>query len=256
MKKTLVYYNFVSNNKTLTELHFSLLREYAYIFDEVRFCISIDDTEDKDTIQSIEEKILDIFSVRSIPVIFYVIKNDKTLCEAPFFYNEITKKLNEYELVFYAHGKGMQTGNNEESIRHWITSMYYYCLNFMDEVEEKLVKKSAYYSYGHFLFNKFSHFFNEAHFRNVYCGTFCWINAKKLCDYMEDQSILLPKPSDRYFSENFLSLITPDGFSSHDNKMIEDSDVAMDLYRNNFEVINNLYPNDKDYLNFFKKINK
>ena len=82
-------------------------------------------------------------------------KNDKLFCEANFFYEEVAKKMNEYDLVFYAHGKGMQTGKDEESIKHWICSMYYYCLNFMEEVEQKLSYDTKYYSYGHFLFEQF-----------------------------------------------------------------------------------------------------
>lgn len=255
MKKTLVYYNFVSKNKNLSNFHYSLLREYAYIFDELKFCISIDDIDDKESILEIEKEILDIFGINSIKITFYVIKNDKLFCEANFFYEEVAKKMNEYDLVFYAHGKGMQTGKDEESIKHWICSMYYYCLNFMEEVEQKLSYNTKYYSYGHFLFDQFNHYYNESYFKNVYCGTFFWMNAKKIHNYMIDYRISIPKPTDRYFSENFLSLILTDGFSSHNNKAIKDSDVAMDLYRNNYNIIKYLYPNNEDYLNLFNRMN-
>lgn len=256
MKKTLIYYHFVSKDKKLDKLHFLLLEHYAHVFDEVKFCISIDDTEDSETIKDIEEKILHIFSKKNVNITFYVYKNNRLFCEAEFFYNELASKITEYELIFYAHGKGMQTGKDRESMQHWIVSMYYYCLEYVEEMEQKLTEDNINTSFGHFLFSQYNHFYNESHFQKAYCGTYFWLNTKKLYDYLVDQNITIPKPYDRYYSENFLSMLTCDGYCSHDNKTIRNTDLCMDLYENNLEVINMLYPNDTDYLTFYNKIIK
>ena len=63
MKKKLIFHFYIPDDwdtHPIINLHFKLLRHYANFFDEVKFILAIDNTEDIDTILKIENGLIDI----------------------------------------------------------------------------------------------------------------------------------------------------------------------------------------------------
>jgi hypothetical protein len=253
MRKTLVYFHYVTDSH-LTNLHFKVLKYYANVFDEVKFCISIDDINDTSKIKDIQLRVLDIFSQKPIKITFYVYKNDIRFCEALFFYNELSSKLNEYDLVYYAHGKGTQTGKDEQSIIHWFLSMYYYTLNDIQLIENEIGDNGKSMTFSNYLlYNTKDNFQTESVFSTCYCGTYIWFNGKKIHNYITRNCINIPLPVDRYYSENFIGNITDEGYSTN-NTILTDNDMCFQLYHDCYGVLKNIRKNNKGYIKFYKKI--
>ena len=261
MKKTLLYYFYIDKNDYYyTDIHLSCLRYYSDIFDEVKICLSIDDINDFSTIKNYQEKFLCIFNKTKKDITFIIQENTFYLGESLFFYNELVKKLNEYELVFYCHGKRDGTlkliiDSKEELFKLtslWIVGCYYLSLNFMEEVKNTIEQDSkSDVFYGSYLMNINNLGFEETVFSDNYCGTFFWINCKKLYSTIKTYNLEIPEVASRYYSEQFPSYILKSGKTSHDSIILDSINIYNEVERCTKESCGNEY---NDFLEFYNRI--
>lgn len=239
-QKRMIYHFYVSNEwdtSITNKIHFACLKKYAHIFNEVIICLSIDNIEDKETIKNVELFFLDLGLSPNIT--FKIIENSY-LRDAETFYNEIVLKLGDYDgLTFFAHNKGttnLKTMAIDE-VSKWITSLYYFSLEYVDEMAY-LLTDGREMSYGPLLvavdYNELPEIFDDGTSKydfidraNVllgknkyfYMGTFFWLNTLTINDYIKKNNIEIPQLSDRWYAENFCANIYPLGFAfSHNGK--------------------------------------
>ena len=131
MKKLLfIHWNIIRDNGNYIvlpcqDLHFSLLKRYGSLFDEVLVILHIDNIHD---IVSIHSCKVDFDKIFKNKVHFKVEKNtpncDNTTFEK-YFLPIVNKVPNEYSVVYYIHNKGI-THDFTVSMKLWIASLYYY----------------------------------------------------------------------------------------------------------------------------------
>jgi hypothetical protein len=201
MKKQLFYNFYVTRenfNGEVNNIHYKCLEYYKHVFDEVFINITLDEIDDVELIKMSKEKFLNIFDTCK-KITFTVNKNDTTLCESVFFWEEILNKLNTLDLVFFAHNKGLTNLNNEsydrESILHWIIALYYGSLHEYDNAI-KLLTFDTFLFCGSCLTSRADKF-------RFYSGTFFWLNAKRIYEHIHDYNIEVPKLCSRHSTENF-----------------------------------------------------
>ena len=254
VNKKLIFYFYLTEenvNNEIYTLHYKCLEIYAHLFDEMLFVLSLDDINNKQLIQMWETKLLALHTKGSIT--FDIIKNNK-YCESYAFKKYVVDKLKVNDLVFFGHGKGITniTKYNPELIKKWIVGMYYYNLNFIEEVEDSLIKRK-FLSYGAFLSKNKKDWANKYHW--FYIGTFFWLNSKKIYDYIKNNNIEMPLFCDRFYDEEFLGNIYdtwPERTAtSHDSVFLCD---AVDFYNYIDIYLDDLYPDREDFEYFFKKI--
>lgn len=256
LKKKLVFYLYYADSKNSEEFynfHFSCLKKYCHIFDEAVFVISVDDVSDYHLIREAEDKILDIFKGTSVS--FDIHKNDK-MHEVYAFEKYVINTKDKDGLVFFGHSKGFSNIKkfDKEYIYKWIAGMYYFNLNFMDEVENLLLETKS-ISYGSFLMHDELNETNK--YRWFYIGTFFWINLGKLENYIRQNNIELPLICDRAYAEEFLGNIYPfeqlPYAASHLNRALIN---ARDFYHYINEYISMMYYEDelKEFYEFFDAI--
>lgn len=132
--KRMVYSFYVTNTVGgifLNEIHFEMLKKYINIFNEVIFCIIIDDITDISKIKEIEKRVM---SFRNGDIQFKIYENSNYR-ETEVFYNEIFLKMDELNgLTFYAHSKGQGVMNDMEETIFFIIAAYYFSLENIDNV--------------------------------------------------------------------------------------------------------------------------
>lgn len=254
MTKKLIYSFFVSRNTfslKINDIHFRCLHEFRESFDCVDVTFIIDEEDDIELAYTAELHFLNIFYGKNIS--FSIIQNNE-FRESRVFYDKIATKLNENELVFFAHNKGVSNVEKYDTrqIYSWVCGMYYYSLNFMEEVVTKLVEKK-FFSFGSFLtknhepekFNKYGWY---------YIGTFFWINCVKLRNYMNIHGIQVPEMGDRFYDEEFLGNII-DTFPSfmagcHDDLFLQN---CYNYYEHATDYIGLIYDTKADGFDEFYK---
>lgn len=209
MNKKLIFSFYISRdtyNLEINEIHFKCLEKYANVFDRADITFIMKDRADTELLLDAEIRFSRMFLGRDIQ--FSVIDNDE-FRESRVFYDKIASKLSENDIVFFGHNKGVSNVSKYDTkqIYSWVCGMYYYNLNFIEEVEQKLVN-SKFFSYGTFLTQ------NEepekyTKYGWYYIGTFFWINCQKLWQYMLNEEIAVPALSDRFYDEEFLGNIIP-----------------------------------------------
>ena len=201
----LVYHLYVPNGEfgSFMDVHWNCLRYYSHLFTESIFVLCMENPEDFDRIKSIEKHIIGLGFNN---VIFKVIKNSQYR-EGLTLKNEVVDKMNDIDgLTFFAHSKGDSNlmSDNSDNLGYWISSMYYYNLEFLDIVKYKLIE-------GFYLASGFLVFVNKNILNNKfgYCfsGSFFWMNTQRLYDYIKlygngDTDYL--KIFDRVYAENFI----------------------------------------------------
>lgn len=253
--KRLVFAFYLTNDNLdceVNRLHFACLSHYCSIFDEIAVTFIKDKDLKEDILHEAERRFINIHKWSSIS--FNVVENSP-LRESLVFKKEIVDKLSENKLVFFAHNKGVTNVSkyDKDVIYTWVAGMYFYSLNFIDEVIDTLLNKK-YFSYGSFLTKN-----NEGEHCNkygwYYIGTFFWMNCGKINTYINNVQIKLPSLSDRFYDEEFLGNIYPTWpfifTASHENKYIID---AKDYYHNAKEYLNTIYQNTDDFNEFYKNI--
>lgn len=233
-------------------IHFKCLSHYTKLFDEVKIVIAVDD-ENRHLVNDVKKKFIDC--IKSETLTFKVVKNDY-YCEGGTFKTEIVDKLDSYDgLVFFGHNKGvtcMSTKGdfNEDSLALWITAMYFYNLEFSDDVEKKLLVDAVRTIYGVFLM-KGEWFKNASHC--FFSGTFYWLNPGRVKKW----SLKLPEIYDREYAEWFPGEVFGEEITYYLGSRCEYILCPEDLYRNarNAEYV--IGKNDDDrarFKEFFKLI--
>lgn len=153
IKKKLVFYLYGSDKMPeIYNLHFLCINLFQNIFDEFQFVISVDNNNQQ-TFEKYKSILQSCIEYRKAEYI--MIKNDPVSREYnPFktFVIEQIPKLRDTWL-FYAHGKGMSDDWADTNIvRRWIMAMYYFNLNYIDDVENKF--HNGYDAYGTMLIRK------------------------------------------------------------------------------------------------------
>ena len=137
MKHRMIYHVYIPNTCDFPEiykLHFACIKEYASIFDDTIFVLSIDDIDNRKLIRKYQDIILDANFKGNLT--FAIEQNDKNLREAKTFKKYIVDDIIPYEgLTFFAHSKGL-TNKYTDNLKDWIAAMYFGCLGDVNLVDK------------------------------------------------------------------------------------------------------------------------
>ena len=174
LPKKLVYHFYANKNtinSELNKIHLNSLKIYSKIFDSASVTICVDNIKDKNFINDIMRRVNNVLDIKEID---YHIKENTPLYEAKTFYEEVMCKLNENDLIFFAHNKGTTTCY---SSKFWIETMYFLCLNFEESLISLFINSQFMCFLGAFIEfddnNTLSHL-------SAFPGTFFWVNCKNL----------------------------------------------------------------------------
>ena len=254
LNRKLVFSFYINENykDKINDIHFASLEYFKDSFDVVNINFVLDDEYPEDFLLDAESRFCKIFCGKEIT--FKMYKNTQ-LRESLVFYDRVAKNLKDEGIVFFAHNKG--TTNvakyNRDEIYTWVVAMYYYSLNFKEEIMQQLYSQK-YYSYGPFLTKN-----EEAEKPNkygwYYIGTFFWVNCKKLYQYMQNENIPLPEIGDRFYAEEFLGNIIQTWprvmAGSHETRYLTN---CYDYYNNARYYLYNLHETGVDGFDDFYKM--
>jgi hypothetical protein len=270
MEKTLVYHLYVNcndiNQKKSYKIHKECLKIFKHVFDNAIFVITVNDLKNNAAISNAVKWITDIEFDKEFDI---KIEHNDSLCESKTFNDYVLKNNNLNGMVFFAHNKGsnnFESDNpiiNKYSVFMWICGLYYYNLNFIEEVNGALCGKQFYPEcmYGAFLMEKDIDddrlFLANYH----YAGNFYWINI----DYYR-QLLMLNKINDieatnPMFSEMFPGyLFTPykgGGLKTHNDVLFMMSQWDGKLYtmnRDEWCEFSEIIDGNKDFIEFSNNI--
>jgi hypothetical protein len=204
-KKRMIYSFYVNDDSfdhRINKLHFKLLERYIHKFDEVIFCIIIDDRERYDLIQRIEEFIISIYHKK----LTFKIYDNTNYRESLVFYNEIATQMSNLDgVTFFGHNKGISDTDQIETVEMWVAAMYYFNLEF--ELPNNDLNGFTFYGalktdninpdgigVKDNLLQKHSW---------VYCGTFFWGKYQELDRVCKRFGREIPALTNRWYSEMF-----------------------------------------------------
>ena len=137
----LIFAYYITESGEITsihKLHINLLKTFIDKFKIKDFIITIDDTEN---IESIEKHKNYIISNLGNDINIFIEKNDKFNREGIIYYKYVISKLDEYsannELLFFGHLKGISNDDLNNTIK-WISLMYYFNLFYSYDAIDKL----------------------------------------------------------------------------------------------------------------------
>lgn len=255
MNKKLVFAFYLSKNyvSEIVNIHFNCLRAFSHVFDEVEIVFILDREYDRNNLLDAEKRFVEIFCGK--PITFKHVDNTQYR-EALVFQNEVVERLGEGELVFFAHNKGVTNVEkyDKKQIYTWVMAMYFYSLNYMDEVNDALLNKK-FMSYGPFLTQNDEPEKPTKH-GWYYVGTFFWINSRKVQQYAVNNEITLPLMGDRFYAEEFLANIYPSWpyvtAASHGYRYLRN---ATNYYEDAADCLTNCYnPAEEGFYDFYEEI--
>lgn len=231
MEKTLIYHVYLSDDietNLAYKINAECLKYYINNFDNVKYVIVMDNLDD------LELRIKGINYVSNIKFkgnVDIIFRKNTELGEAATVRDYVVNTNENNEAIFFCHTKGITAfkSNDEKvnlnSITNWILSMYFYNLNFIDEVIECFQGKKGPIEafYGTLLMvlslkEKYPIFLPKKH----YSGSFYWINKpfinKIKHDFNYDNYVF----SNRYDAEFFPGYVFNidgwgKGLASHNN---------------------------------------
>ena len=191
--KRMVYAFYYSDDisiQTINEIHFKILERYINIFDEIVFCIIIDNINNKEVIREIEKRVI---SIRNGDVIFKIYENSNYR-ECDVFYNEIVLKMKDlHGMTFFGHSKGSGVLDKIEETVAIVTALYYFSLENVENIEK-------YPFYGSLkMINNSPSWYIGPKYMWFYVGTFFWGDYQRI--YYEKNN--MPLYSSRWFDEMF-----------------------------------------------------
>jgi hypothetical protein len=199
-KKRLVFVFYLNENSfsnKMNQLHFLLLRRYIGLFDEVIFCITIDDNTPKELILQLQKEIISM-GVRNITFKFYP---NSPYRECLAFMGEIVEKMEKLDgYTFFAHNKNGSAYYNEEDLAMWICSLYY--LNLDGDIPLTFCGCPF---YGALTITDYN--LNIANINNKYrwyfAGTFYWGRYVEVSEYLKNEGLTPPRLTHRWYAEMF-----------------------------------------------------
>ena len=255
MKLRLVYHLYVpsGNFGDHMKIHFKCLMNYSHLFDEALFVLSMENPYDTKRVIEVEHLILDLGFNNNVT---FKVKKTNEYREGQTLKEEVADKIDKLDgLTFFAHSKGNSNKNSighQENLEYWITSMYYFNLNYIDYIKNYIFEGFG-VAYGFLKFENFELLENIFHY--TFSGSFYWINTQRLKQFLEcfaDDKFHMPYLTDRFYAENFLGniLITEKAVSLH--KTISYWDDYSDVIGH----IRNIVGKEEydSYINFHNKI--
>lgn len=196
------YINDESFDHRINKLHFKLLKRYIHLFDEVIFCIIIDDRERYDLIQRIEQFVISIFHKK----LTFKIYDNTNYRESLVFYHEIATQMENLDgVTFFGHNKGISDTDPIETIEMWVAAMYYFNLEFPLPYNDL----NGFTFYGSLKTDNIDasgiavRENLEQKYPWVYCGTFFWGKYQELDRVCKRLNRTIPKLTNRWYSEMF-----------------------------------------------------
>lgn len=272
MKKILVYHLYVNDiitdNKSY-EIHRLCLKHYKSVFDKMIFYICVNDLSNIEIINDAMSWVSSICLDKHFEI---KVRKNTYLCESNTFKEEILEKRQEYRdcFIFVAHSKNAtRLSKNldsisfeidvvEKSLINWCIAVYFYSLNFIDEMERMLlgVPRPSEIFYGSLLTQLKDPTSSPMLRMNVgncfYSGCFFWINMNKFNNYLDKGIKSLPLIDDRFWLEMLPGVmggrhLYGDGCCSHNDIALNDD---FNLYNSNEEIweyIINILGNNDEY---------
>lgn len=234
MKLKLYYFYYINPqplaNGLFDNIHLKCLEYFNYIWDECNICIAIDDIDDEQTIHNTQQRFIDA-GLKNISFSLY--KNDPDIREVEFFRSIIINLNNNDDLIFFAHNKGNSWYNDNYAVINWILALYYFNLNRIWDVKEKL-NSGDYDVYGSFMVSGWMLFPDNP---NDYFigGTYMWFKDNTVYNILKNISVdtlnNIYNYNERWFAENFFAC-----FSSKERCYVTIScgpatDIDGDLYK-------------------------
>lgn len=217
MKKRIVfhlYYNKSLMGNVMYRVHKTCLSRYSHLFNTAIFNIVLDDVTDEVSLNEAKQFIFDT-GFKEENTTFYVSENGK-MRDSQTFYDYIVKSLGSYDgITFFGHSKGLTNirgiENKDENIIYWVTAMYFFNLENIDEFEN-----GPYIAYMNPLVDNSNYIAkhpgkctNEPMYGYYPIGTFFCIKDRQLLEYIQNNNITLPVFENRFYDENFIGNILP-----------------------------------------------
>ena len=207
MKKTLIYHLYVGEDietNICYKIHQECLKFFIYLFDKVKFTISVDDISNTELIQKGIEWIMKIGITCEMEI--STASNDY-FRESKTFYEKVLKNDND-ELIFFFHSKGTTNftdiTKSIDSVFTWICGIYYYSLS-TDYDAVKVLENTYKTMYGPFLLTP--PLTGGGNFYQFYAGGGYWINNKSLKNLLKTEIIQNLELSNRYFAEKYPGMV-------------------------------------------------
>lgn len=253
MKKTLVFRFFVPSEykeNIAIRIHLECLRRYSHIFDSAIFSICFENN-DMSRAAEVEKDIMDCGFVKDVR---FVLEENSPFTESIAIKKYILDRLEELDgLVFFGHTKGVTNvrtfSYDVDSKLKWVYSLYFYNLEFIDDVERNLIYCTPYIAtfYGALrtTMDECKHFH--------YPGTFYWINPKGLYNDVNSGLVTIPKLANRSFGES-LPIIYETSDTCHAVACYGQRWMYWyDLYHGNMDAVIKLFG---EYDLFYRKYNE
>lgn len=272
VKKTLLYYlwipkDFSDKEQMMYNIHLRCLRYYSAIFSDAVFIVAMDTPDDESTYHSVVKDIASIGFSGNISIT--KTENNSFYREGEYVKKLIVDKAAEIDgLVFFAHSKGMYnishgaslsayTAFNEESITRWVCALYFFNLNFMNEVLSAMGDGKIVFGA---LLNKYKTD-DKPPFDTgwQFNGSFYWINPKRLANYLQYHNLKTPELDNRLYAEDWMRHIIPFDFrfiSTRSTYYIDTDKYGISMYLHADEFIKAISgeANDFEKYNNFLKI--
>ena len=232
MKKILIFHMFAFRgftNSDFTKIHEQCLKHYIDVFDESRFIVVVNNLSDNEAILEAFNWVSNITHGNRFS---FKVKPNTELFEVDTFKEEILDNVDTLrDYVFFAHLKGITENTSvpyyeKNSVLRWVCGLYYFSLNFIDEVTARF---SGHARASEMFYGPFPTVYNDPsvspmlrmnHNNCFYQGTFFWLNMRKFSNYLKEGIIKLPEIDDRYWTEMLPGVICGreeygDGIASH-----------------------------------------
>ena len=213
MRKKLVFFIYIGDDTLpkdrvlrngTAQVHFKCLSKYKDLFDEATFYLSCSDSviDRKDVISAYMEYIMELGYTENTA---FIVERNTYLRESKAFRKEIAEsKDNDGKMVFFAHLRGEAYDN--ESMRKWVFSNYYFALENMDEVLFWCGGENKAF-FGYPLTDCRSTKGREweiiPKFGFYFLGSIFWVNITAMKESMRILETEIPPMFGRFYSENF-----------------------------------------------------
>jgi len=249
MNRYLLFYWYIPSNGIYAksyDFHLYCLNKYKDRFNNETFILSIDDLSRTDLINEAKERLKIIFPNAE----FQILQNNPNIRESSTVYH-LLKDLEKYNgNIFFGHSKGA-SNNQIGELYEWIYSLYYFNLNDIDLVDNKLnshlsvgTLKKIFDFKSFAIFNQLDFDINKYFWH--YSGTFFWINPVKLNKFLKDNNIEIDKRVHRWYSETVLGNL----YHSKYAYAIGYDIPEYDLYNKCDYILKNIMLEDSEYKKF------
>ena len=262
MKKRLVFFIYTDVNykgSKIYDLHFENLKRYSNLFDATTLYFSLKEINDEnmELVKEYTKRMVDCGYVKELET---KIRLNTNMREVDCFREEVISRINNHveEIVFFTHTKGLSNELNESLFR-WINGMYYFSLNFSDEMETRMIYRAIPDTFrgGCVVFgfplleSNIEPYLKNKHF---YAGTIYWINCAKVAHYNRCFGINPDKDyiiSTRCFAEEFPGdhFIAPI-LGQHGCHGVNEKFSLYSHFDDELEMFYNSYDSQEDRVNF------